>query len=286
MKRWLSEIRGTVNASVLAVLIGICERLPVRLRYKLARLCGWVFGLVPGNMRTAYEENVNLLLPSLTPKLSALVTEVFKNFAVTLCDFFIQNDLQIEVPERSKLEDLRKQKKGVLMLTFHMGHWELGARVMQQWGWDVTAVYQPYRNKAFKRLIESHRAPGVNFIPVGGSAAHGVRDALRRGDMVAMLGDLPFGEEGTDVKLLNHHVIWPKGPVLLAVREKCPIVVAVVIRTAFGCYRAFIEDPLIPRSATRAEVHRLVQDVTNQFAKYVTAYPEQWYRFRPFGVLQ
>jgi len=113
-----------------------------------------------------------------------------------------------------------------------------------------------------------------------------VRDALRRGDMVAMLGDLPFGEEGIDVKLLGHHVMWPKGPILLAVREKCPIVVAVVIRTQFGHYKAFIEDPLIPRASTRAEVRRLVQEVTTQFAKYVTAYPSQWYRFRPFGVVQ
>ena len=285
MKSNLS-IRSTLSAWIIGALIWICERVPPRIRYKIAHLTGWLFTLFPGGMRRAFEENIRLLLPSLTNKLPQLVSEVFKYFAVTLCDFFIPRDLVVDVPDRAKLEELRKQKKGVLVLTFHMGHWELGARVMQQWGWGVTAVYQPYKNKAFKRLVESYRAPGVNFIPVGGNAAHGVRDALRRGDMVAMLGDLPFGEEGIDVKLLSHHVMWPKGPILLAVREKCPIVVAVVIRTQFGHYQAFIEDPLIPRASTRAEVRRLVQEVTTQFAKYVAAYPSQWYRFRPFGVVQ
>jgi KDO2-lipid IV(A) lauroyltransferase len=286
MRSRLAAIQSTINALTIRALIWICERVPARVRYNIAVFTGWVFSLVPGGMRRAYEDNVQLLLPSLAGKLPSLITEVFKNFSITLCDFFIPQELNVEVPDRAKLEELRKQNKGILMLTFHMGHWELGARVMQQWGWNVSAVYQPYRNKAFKRLVESHRAPGVNFIPVGGHAAQGVRDALRRGDMVAMLGDLPFGEEGIDVKLLNHHVIWPKGPILLAVREKCPIVVAVVVRTKLGHYRAFVEDPLVPRAATRAEVHRLVQEVTNQFAKYVVAYPSQWYRFRPFGVVQ
>ena len=286
MRSHFLTMKSTLSAWIIGALIWICERVPPRMRYKIAHLTGWLFILLPGSMRHAFEENIRLLLPSLTNTLPELVSEVFKNFAVTLCDFFIPRDLIVDVPDRAKLEELRKQKKGVLVLTFHMGHWELGARVMQQWGWGVTAVYQPYKNKAFKRLVESHRAPGVNFIPVGGNAAHGVRDALRRGDMVAMLGDLPFGEEGIDVKLLGHHVMWPKGPILLAVREKCPIVVAVVVRTQLGHYKAFIEDPLIPRASTRAEVRRLVQEVTTQFAKYVTAYPSQWYRFRPFGVVQ
>jgi lauroyl/myristoyl acyltransferase len=286
MRSFLFNCKSTLGAWTIGALIWICERLPARLRYNMAHLSGWVFSLVPGNMRYALEQNIELLLPNLLPTFSSFASEVFRNFAITLCDFFIPRDLIVDVPGRAKLEALREQKKGVLVLTFHMGHWELGARVMQQWGWGVTAVYQPYRNKAFKRLVESHRAPGVNFIPVGGHAAHGVREALRRGDMVAMLGDLPFGEEGIDVKLLNHHVMWPKGPVLLAVREKCPIVVAVVIRTALGHYKAFIEDPLIPRASTRAEVGRLVQEVTSQFSRYVTAYPSQWYRFRPFGVVQ
>jgi KDO2-lipid IV(A) lauroyltransferase len=285
MKRF-AAFKSTVSAWVIGLLIWICERLSPRARYRIAHLTGWVFSLVPGMMRRSVEMNVELLLPSILPRLSSYTRDVFKNFAVTLCDFFIPHDLVVDVPDRAKLEALRQKNQGVLMLTFHMGHWELGARVMQQWGWPVTAVYQPYQNKAFKRLVESHRAPGVNFIPVGGSAAHGVRDALRRGDMVAMLGDLPFGEEGIDVKLLNHHVMWPKGPILLAVRERCPIVVAVVVRTELGHYRAFIEAPLMPRASTRAEVNRLVQEVTNQFAKYVVAYPSQWYRFRPFGVVQ
>ena len=192
----------------------------------------------------------------------------------------------MSVPDRKKLEKAREKNKGVLVLTFHMGHWELGARTMSQWGWPVTAVYQPYKNKKFKEVIESRRAPGVNFVAVGENAASGVREALKRGDMVAMLGDHPFGEAGMPVNLLGHRVLWPKGPVLLAVREKCPIVVAVVIRTKLGSYTALIEDPLYPRSKSRDEVERLVQEVADKFGKFLRQYPTQWYRFRSFEFVQ
>ena len=181
-----------------------------------------------------------------------------------------------------KLEKLREQHPGILVLTFHMGHWELGARTMKQWGWPVTAVYQPYQNKSFKKSIESRRAEGVNFIPVGGNAANGVRAALRRGDVVAMLGDLPFGEEGAEVNLLGLKIIWPKGPVVLAMKEKCPIVVAVVVRTGVGEYTALIEDPILPNSRKKVDVQRITQEVADKFGKFLPLYSSQWYRFLPF----
>lgn len=258
------------------------SKLPRQARYHVAAALGFIFGVLARDMRKGLQSNLHVLFEMEKIEFGPSANTIFKNFARTLCDFFLPDNITVHVPQRQKLEELRKSHPGMLLLTFHMGHWELGARTMRQWGWPVTAVYQPYRNKKFKSVIESRRAPGVNFIAVGQNAANGVREALRRGDVVAMLGDLPFGEEGTKVKLLGHKMMWPKGPVVLAVREKCPIVVAIVVRTGIGEYTAVIEDPLIPQGRGKTEVDRLVQEVADKFGKFLPQYSSQWYRFRPF----
>lgn len=278
----LKNLRETALGWSFHVLSSICEHLPTSWSLGVARALGSVMGYFDHGMKRALQKNIHALLHSEAAAVDHISAIIFRNFAITLHDFFFPAGLHMEVPEREKLEQLRREGKGIMLLTFHMGHWELGARVMSEWGWPVTAVYQPYTNKKLKDVIEKRRAPRVNFIPVGGRAATGVREALQRGDVVAMLGDHPFGEDGMPVKLLGHHVIWPKGPVVLAVKEMVPIVVAVIVRTASRRYRAVIEDPLYPRAKTRVEVDRLVQEVADKFGKLLKEYPLQWYRFRPF----
>ncbi|MCG3205952.1 MAG: Lipid A biosynthesis lauroyltransferase [Elusimicrobia bacterium] len=282
MPSFFSNFLETLGASIFEFLAWFFAMFPRRFRYPLVSTLGALFGLLAWNMRKALRGNLQLFLPKDGTKLNQSQQEIFRNFALTLCDFFLPDGVLVHVPDRNKLEKLRQSHPGILLLTFHMGHWELGARTMKQWGWPVTAVYQPYKNKKFKKSIESRRAEGVNFIPVGGEAANGVRAALRRGDVVAMLGDLPFGEDGIEVHLFGRQILWPKGPVILAMREHCPIVVAVVVRTGMGEYTAFIQDPLFPQSKGKSEVKRLTQEIANIFSKFVHLYPMQWYRFRSF----
>ncbi len=278
----------TLAANIFEMLAWFCGRLPKRLKYFFVGWLGFAFGVLARNMRKSLQENLHVIFEMEKGELGSLSNTIFRNFAWTMCDFFLPDGIEVEVDpsDRAKVELLRKTYPGVLVLTFHLGHWELGARTMQSWGWPVTAVYQPYSNKKFKEVIEARRAPGVNFLPVGGTAATGVRDALRRGDVVAMLGDHMFGEDGAEVQLLGQKVMWPKGPVVLAVREQCPIVIAVVVRTELGKYKAFVEDPMIPQSKSRAEVQRLVQEVADKFGKFLPHYPSQWYRFRRFDFVK
>jgi lauroyl/myristoyl acyltransferase len=278
----MKNLLTTLCAYGMEISAALAAALPNAVRWRFVRLCGRFYEFLAVGQRNALQLNLKRLLAYDDEKIKRTTREIFENFAITLFDFFFPEKLTVDVPERKKLEAIREKHGGVMILTFHMGHWELGARTMRQWGWPVTAVYQEYTNKKFKEVIESRRAKGVTFLPVGANAAQGVRNALKRGDMVAMLGDHPFGEDGTVVEVLGHKILWPKGPVVLAVREGAPIVVAILLRTGEQTYRAHIEEALIPQNKTRSEVDRLVQEVANKFGNFVSAHPTQWYRFRSF----
>jgi len=97
-----------------------------------------------------------------------------------------------------------------------------------------------------------------------------------------MLGDHPFGEDGGPVDLLGHRIVWPRGPIILAVRTGAPIVVAVIVSVGAQKYRAIIEEPMFPKARTLAEADRLMQEVAAKFGRVVQSHPTQWYRFRAF----
>lgn len=259
--------------------------IPYSIRLRLISSLGTLYGVIPHSQRRAVQYNLKKLFGFPPQKINSTTRLVFKNFALTLHDFFEPHNIQFSAPDKSRLESIRTQYGGVMLITFHFGNWELGAHQMNKWGWPVTAVYQPYRSKRFKKLIESKRPAGVNFIPVGRLASHGVQKALKRGDVVAMLGDHFFGEGGIPVDLLGHRVRWPKGPILLAVKEKAPIIVGSVFRESPGVYHSHMQDPLIPQDSSIAEANRLTQEVATKFGILLRSHPEQWLWMRKLEFL-
>jgi len=278
----LQDFKATLGSQILEGLARLVRPLPKSVRNKTAQSLGLLYGALPHQQKRALNLNLRRLMSLEGNSLKKINRAVFKNFALTLKDFFFPEDFDIQVPEKSRVEKLREKFGGVMILTFHMGNWEGGARMMRSWGWPVSAVYQPYENKHFKKTIESRRAKGVNFIPVGKDAAKGVINALKRGDVVAMLGDQPYGEEGTWVRLLGQTVKWPKGPILLAAKAKAPVVIAVIVRKNQNEYEALLEDPIYPFDRSKKGIQQSIQEVADKFGKLLVRFPTQWYRFEAF----
>jgi lauroyl/myristoyl acyltransferase len=131
----------------------IASQMPASWRYPFAGFLGRTFGKMATHMRASLTFNLSHLFDWSPDHIESVATRTFHNFGLTLFDFFFSQGITLEIEERPRLEELRKKHGGVMFLTFHMGNWELGARTMRDWGWPVTAVYQPYQNKRFKKMI-------------------------------------------------------------------------------------------------------------------------------------
>jgi lauroyl/myristoyl acyltransferase len=273
--------KETLSAWLLRFVGRIGMILPQQLADGFIFQVGRLFGRLPILRTKQMGANIRLLFDYPEEKIKELVPEIFGNFALTLFHFFSPKGIQVVVKNKEKLEEVRARHKGFMILTFHIGHWELGARKVSEWDWPITAVYQEYKSRSFQKLIESLRAPKVQYVPVGAGAARGVAEVLKKGEIIAMLGDHAFGENGIPVRVLGHEIFWPKGPALLALRENAPIVVALVHRLKGRLYEALIEDPIYPQGHTREEIHRLVQEIADKFGRLLPDHVSQWYRFMP-----
>jgi Kdo2-lipid IVA lauroyltransferase/acyltransferase len=261
----------------LAAARALARRLSPERRYRWAAAVGRGLGRVSRGHRRAVESNLSVIGAFAGRTFSA--DKVFERFALMLCDFLTDASPEVPVEGRERAEAARRGGKGVLFLTSHVGHWELGGRVVARWGWDVTAVYQPYKSEALQTFIRNRRAEGLSYLPVGRGAAAGVGRVLERGGAVALLADRPFGETGEPVDLCGRPARLPRGPFLFAVRHGAPIVPGFVLMEGPGRYRVVLEEPLWPSGKGLSAVKELLDRTARILEKYLSSHGDQWFCF-------
>lgn len=270
-------IRETAWAAGLSLASGAAGLLPSRARFGVAAGLGRGVSRFFALKRAAVEKNLACINAHFGTAFR--VDAVFENFGITLADFLGGRAVTWTVEGRERAETARSMGRGAMILTTHLGNWELGGRVLTHWGWPVTAVYQPYRSKAMERFIQSRRSPALDYLAVGRGAARGIANVLRRRGVVAMLGDRPFGEDGGDVTVCAKPMRFPRGPFLLAARSSVPVIPGFALMDEPGRYRVVVEEPLWGEGPD--PVQNLMDKMACVLAKYIATHGDQWYCFEP-----
>jgi len=181
---------------------------------------------------------------------------------------------------RRLVDTLLADGKGLIVLTMHLGNWEMGLAHLACMGRPVSVVLRPEDSEAAPYEGEARRRAGVRIVPAGESAWNGLDLllALRRGEIVAIQGDRPFGPLRERVRLFGAPVDLPAGPFFLAQASGAPILaVCVPIRGHFR-YRIVVDGPLRVGPGV-TDVRAAVEAFARILERFVSAYPTQWFNF-------
>jgi lauroyl/myristoyl acyltransferase len=183
--------------------------------------------------------------------------------------------------------DTRARGRGVILLTAHMGSFEVGLARLVRMEPRVQVVYKHDTVGSFERMRRTLRERlGVREAPIdrGLDTWISLRDALQRGEAVVMQGDRAMpGQPSQLVPLLHGHLRVPVGAYKLARMTGSVVVPVFTVRIAPGRYQ--IE--LFP--AIDCSEHRVPAGVADPAAiafaqvlgSYIARYPEQWLVLRP-----
>lgn len=183
--------------------------------------------------------------------------------------------------------------RGCIILTAHLGNWEMGGLLLGDDAARVAVVYVPDRFD----VVESYRSlfrqrTGLIEIPLTGDAltALPVLRVLRSGGAVAVQGDRDFNDSGISVSFFGKSTYFPRGPATLALIAKVPILPAFILReedtagAGSGGFRVIFADPIEPVGNPRDEdaIRPLVAKTAEVIERVVREHPDQWYCFYPF----
>jgi lauroyl/myristoyl acyltransferase len=257
---------------------------PARARYALAR---WIArGVCLFNTRRR-----RVLIQNLTPLVGAekaysLAPQLLGNFLMTAVDFFcmrLHGPRAITYEGWSRIKDAYEESRRVVIVTAHIGNWEIGISSLLDKGFPVAGLYATYTEDDIVEWIMSHRNPLVQWIPTAPGAADISVAAIEQGRILCLAADIPFGEHGRRVQIAGRTARLPIGPWAIALRAKATVLPAFIVRQSPGRYRGFIHEPIRPPAGSPKTQIVQMQDVyRGHLEHYLKAYPEQWGNLQPF----
>lgn len=185
------------------------------------------------------------------------------------------------------LERARKEGRGCVLVTGHLGFFELGGLALAQMGFPVAVLTQPEPGDGLTEWRADFRARwGVRTIVIA-QETFAVLDAvraLREGVFVASLADRPHDANTVDIALPHGRMQFATGSLLLALLAGCPIIPVAIVREPRGTYRmdarGLIEPVWLPEG--RAETLRFyTRKVAASLVPVFAEVPDQWFQFSP-----
>lgn len=184
------------------------------------------------------------------------------------------------------ITDAAARGHGVILLSAHLGSPESIGQTLVGLGLDLVVLTEPLRPRAVHDFVQATReatTPGARFVTADLAGIRLAVDHLRRGGVVAALGDRDVLGSGVPQLFFGERARLPGGIADLALRTGAQVVPGFALRTPGGGIHAVVEPPLdLPHSgdetADREEARRRVVAALERGIRLA---PDQWFPLQP-----
>jgi len=272
----------------------IALNLPLKLAYGFAKTVANFRYMFAFADRNAVDANLRAIFPLKSNKeIQDIKKLMFQNFAKYLVDFFRYEKIDEDyISKNIRLENFGNfqgaldKGKGVVILTAHLGNWELGGVVIAVMGIPFWVVALPHKNKLVDKFFNTQRSmKNIKVIPLG-KAVRQCLDVLRANEAVALVGDRDFSEKGIILDFFGKPTHFPEGPAAFALKTGAQIVPGFMLRKPDDTFILKIERPLefTVTGDKEKDIKEIITKYIAIFEDYIRTYPDQWYVFRKFWI--
>ena len=277
------------------------------LRFAVFNVPAWVepiveafwtlFFLLWGPGRRGVMRNLTAILPGSWTITNFLRTyRVFWNFAWTITDNMRFRELRVspdwEFEGREYFEQLQSQQGGAIILTAHMGNYDLGAHVFaERSGRQIVMIRAPEIDAQTRAFEESHAARTaaelkIDFSTRSTDLALDLLHALQRGEIIAIQGDrVTPGISALPATLFGKSIQLPAGPFALSMAARVPIYPLFIMRRGHRRYCLVTAKPFeVTRTRDRAAAfEEAMKHWTTELEQMIREAWFQWFAFQPFS---
>ena len=261
--------------------------LPQGFRYSVAATGGAAWYWLSGRQRRAALDNYSAALglsPS-DPEVARVARRAFRNYSRILMDFVLMGSLtrselmeRMSIDGREHLDASLERGRGVVMVTAHMGSWDMSVAYGGALGYRIAGVTTRFRGSLNDEIVRARQRFGVQVLFAGRAAVRAITQILESNGVVALVCDLEQGP-GVNVRFFGRRAVVPGGPAALALKTGAAVVPAYQYAVGPGRQHVHVDPPLSRLEGETKE--QLMQRIVNRFEDFIRARPDQWYAFRP-----
>jgi Kdo2-lipid IVA lauroyltransferase/acyltransferase len=276
-----------VEAAAAGLASGLAGILPRRGALAFGRAMGRTWGRLDRRHLRIAEDNLARAFPGWDDaRRRAVALGVYGHFGRTLLDILWmarheRDEIlrQVDVTGAEHVEAARAAGRGALLVTAHVGNWELHG-VAHGWLFGAIGVIaRPLDNPALDaRLCAFRRRPG-NTVIYKKRALPQVLRLLRENRAVAILIDQNVQQgDGVFVDFFGRKAATTTAAAALALKTGCALIPTHTELGEDGRYRLEYEPPLAwpPTGDRAADIQRVTQELTTVIERWVERRPEQW----------
>lgn len=266
---------------------------PTTIGYFFARMVAMICYPFYRGVRRSLYLNLSHVLGTRNPaEIEPVARRSFRNFSKYVVDFVhFYTMTPEEIRRRTVFNDFDRlnaalaEGKGVIFVTLHFGNWDMGAASLAAFGYPVAVIAETFRYDRMNHLVQGSRKQlGMKIIPME-KVGPGIIRSLHRGEMLALLIDIPALGNGVAVEFFGAPCEVPSGPARIALHSGARVVPAALVR--IKGHDQLIQPVLDfdlryeETGDEEADVRNLTQRIMWSLERVVRQHPDQWFIFRP-----
>ena len=269
----------------------LARAIPIKIGYVIAEVIALGYYIFARRDRRELRANLRIILGEDTKKrvLNKHIFSIFKHFAKYLVDFFRTDEVteeflaeKVEIKGLEILDKCLSENKGAIILSIHIGNWELGAAVVGALNYPLKAIVLEHDDKRINDFFVQKRALNkVKSIGIGATIKACFK-ALKENKFVAIVGDKNYTSNGIYVDFFGRKAFLPKGPAVFHLKTGAPIVFSAMIRNEDDTFTFYFDGPIKyePTGDHKKDIKAVMDIYIKYFEKYVRDNVDQWYAFR------
>ena len=177
-----------------------------------------------------------------------------------------------------KLDNALACGKGAIVLTGHLGNWELLASYFRFLGYPGCLVGRRIYYEPYDRVLVTLRKSALVSTVYRDESPRKVLAELKANHTVGMSADQDIDSlEGIFIPFFGKPAWTPTGPAKMALASGAAIVPAFMIHDRDD-YQLFIEDPIWPieREPKEEAIRLMTEAWSHAVERFVRRYPDQW----------
>lgn len=186
----------------------------------------------------------------------------------------------VEIRHFERFQKAVGEGRGVLLLTAHLGNWELLQIVSSLLGKPIHALMREQKHSRLNALLNDFREiKGSRVVRNRGMDLRGLVRALKNGDLVGVLADQSAGKNGGLIlPFFGRKTTVPTGSFEIASRTGALLLPAFISRKADGKHLIQVEEPIDcpPNEKDAKKFEKPLRDYLKLVEKHIRDFPDQW----------
>jgi len=257
--------------------------LPRRISFFISMIFVQILKIFLCSRRNLVLKNLNKVFPEKSYKeKTKIANAVWENMAKNVVEFIRIKKLNrknyekfIEFENETFLKEAIGKNKGVLLLTAHIGNWELMGAGLSLRGYKIMVIARKLKNKLVDREINRIREFSGEKVVQEHSAVKESLRWLNKGGCIGILIDQHITEGGVVVDFLGRPAATSSIIALLAKKTGAIVLPIYNIRLPSGRIKVIFERSYEINPSD--DVYKQTEKMSEIIGSWVRKFPEQWF---------